>query len=529
MGLTRGKSGSFQLPNLYHLFVRVNWWEDYSVEENYSIISCDMEMMAEEWDYVNTWYPGGSSSTEKGQILVGGNVIASMTYYGPADHIATVTDVNTWFKVKKADGSATSWSSGKIYHNNDGTGSTTIATTKLWAFRAKDSHNHGFGTLSPQTIALTTIPRKSEITSAAAVNLGEACSVRWTPLSAGFQYKLKFSLGGWSHTTDYINPNTTAPYTYTGYTIPMDAANQFPSATSGTMTVTLYTYNGSTSVGESSAATFNVTVPENEDTRPTVTNLVLTAVDSPFAGVFVQGNSKVRAVFNGTGKYGANITSSKMTVEGRSYSAEHTSDYIGGYGNIKVTIAVTDTRGVTGTAEGTIYVCAYSKPQVKVSVCQRCDANGNADDSGTYLVINASRIYSKVVSGTQHNFCTLRYRYAKQGETLPNTWTPLLVAGNSNDSVQTGALLGSLAKDAIYIGEVGVIDTIGNTSETSYTILTEAVFMHEKAGGKGLGLGMYCTADNRLDVAWDAHFHGKVMVDGVTLKEFILAVISEGG
>ena len=95
--------------------------------------------------------------------------------------------------------------------------------------------------------------------------------------------------------------------------------------------------------------------------------------------------------------------------------------------------------------------------------------------------------------------------------------------------MQTGALLGSLATDAIYIVEVGVIDTVGNTSETSYTILTEAVFMHERIGGKGLGLGMYCLGENRLDVAWDAYFHGEVMIGGVTLKEYILAVISEGG
>lgn len=523
MALIRGKSGSIRLPNIYHLFVRINWWEDYSIEENYSIISADMEMMAEDWDHVGYWYPGGDSPAK---ILVGDEVIATLDYV-KAEHRADVTTTNSWVKVKK-DGEVAVWSSRKIYHNSDGTASTTIATTRLKAYRINGYKYFTFGTASPQTIVLTTIPRKSDINSAAAVALGKACSVRWTPLATSFRYKLKFSLGDWSHSTDYIEPNTTSPHTYTGYTVPLEAANQIPNAASGTMSVTLYTYSGSTEVGEAST-TFDVTVPENADTRPTVTDLVLTVVDSPFAGVFVQGNSKVQAAFTGTGKYGAEIASAKMTVEGKSYTEEHISDYISGYGETKVTIAVTDTRGFTGTAEGTIYVCAYSKPQVKVSVCQRCDANGNEDDGGTYLAIEASRNYSKVVSGTQRNFCTLRYRYAKQGETLPETWTTLLEADIGSDSVQTGALLGSLAKDAIYIVEVGVIDTVGNTSETSYTILTEAVFMHEKAGGKGLGLGMYCTADNRLDVAWDACFHGEVMVGDVTLKEFILAVISEGG
>ena len=528
MALIRGKSGSIRLTNKYDLFARINWWEDYSIEENYSIISTEMEMMAEKYDYVGTWYPGGKSADEKGEILIDGEIIASMTYFGTAEYKASVTPVNTWVKVKKADGSEAVWSSGKIYHGSDGTGSVTIESTMLRAYRASDAKNHSFYTIPAQTITLTTIPRKSEITSAATVTLGKACSVRWTPLSTGFQYKLKFSLGYWSYTTDYIKPNTTSPYTYIGYTIPMETANQIPNAASGDMTVTLYTYNDDMNVGEASA-TFEVTVPENADTRPTVTDLVLTAVDSPFAGVFVQGNSKVQAAFTGAGQYGAEIASARMTVDGKTYTGEYISDHIGGYGDIKVTITVTDTRGFTGSTEGTIHVCAYSKPQVKVSVCQRCDADGNADDAGTYLVIEASRSYSKVNDGTQRNFCTLRYRYAKQGQTLPENWTTLLDTDASGDTVQTGALLGSLANDAIYIVEVGVIDSVGNTSETSYTIMTEVVFMHEKAGGKGLGLGMYCTADNRLEVAWDAYFHGEVMIGGVTLKEYILAVISEGG
>lgn len=525
MALIKGKSGTIQFSNKYDLFSRINWWEEYSIEENYSIVYADMEMMADSYSYQGKWYPSGSTLNEPGQILIGGEVVAELHSLAGTGHYANITASNVWSPIINPDtAKAPPWSSGKIYHNSDGTGSTTIATTRFLAYRESDTKRHVFGTIAAQTITLTTIPRKSGITSAAAVTLGKACSVRWTPLSASFQYKLKFSLEDWSYTTGYIKPNTTSAYTYTGYTIPLDVAEEFPKAASGTMTVTLYSYSGSTNVG-SDSKTFKVTLPENSNTKPTISDLVLTALDSPFDGVFVQGNSKVKVAFTKTGRYGAEITSAKMTVEGKSYTEPYISDPISGYGDIKLTITVTDTRGFTGSAEGTISVYAYSKPQVKVSMCQRCDANGNANDGGTYLTISASRSYSKVA---QHNACTLRYRYAKQGETM-GAWTTLLEPGASGDAVQTGALLGNLATDAIYIVEVGVIDTVGNTSETSYTILTEAVFMHEKAGGKGLGLGMYCTADNRLEVAWDSYFHGEVMVGGVTLKEYILAVISEGG
>ena len=531
MALIRGKSGSIQFPNLYHLFARINWWEDYSIEGNYSIISAQMEMMAEDWEHIGYWYPGGDSPAK---ILVGDQVIATLNYV-TAEHSAELIATNTWVKVQE-DGAAAVWSSGKIYHNGDGTASTTIATTHFKAYRINGDKYFTFGTASPKTIVLTTIPRKSEITSASAVTLGKACSVTWTPLSAGFRYQLQFRLGAWSHTTDYITPNTTAPYTYTGYTLPMEVARQLPEAAAGEMTVTLYTYNGSAPVGEASAA-FGITVPETEATKPTIADLTLLPEDSPFPGVFLQGGSRVRAAFTGEGRYGASVASREMTVEGKTYSGDCISHPLMGYGHIRVTLTVTDTRGFTRSVEQDIYVCPYSKPQVQVRVCERCDENGLVSDSGAYLTIEAMRSYSKVMIGPdQFNFCRLRYRCARQGTALPE-WTTILEDNDQSDSVNTGALQLNLAKDAIYIVEVGVSDTVGNTSQTAYTVMTEAVFMHEKAGGKGIGFGMYCQGDNQMDVAWDAHFHGGVIIypdpnnpnECKTLHDYIKAVISEGG
>ena len=517
MAYISGKSGSFEITGKKGFTVKVAWSETYDIETNCSVVSID-SMQVQSSEYTAEYWLNGSVKVNDSPVVTFKSSSGS--------HVVNVRYKYTYYDVRSS-GNPAPWASDPIVHNSDGTMSVVIELD-FSGITTNGQNGSGWTAKASHTITLTTIPRKSEITSAAAVILGKPCSVRWTPLATGFQYKLKFSMGDWSYTTDYIKPNTTSAYTYTGYTIPMDVASRIPNEASGAMTATLYSYNGDTNIGEASA-TFDVTVPENADTRPTVTDLALTAVASPLEGVFVQGNSKVQAAFTGAGKYGAEIASAKMTVEGKTYTGEYISDHISGYGEIKVTIAVTDTRGFNGTAEGTIHVCAYSKPQVKVSVCQRCDADGNADDAGTYLAIEASRSYSKVNDGTQHNFCTLRYRYAKQGHTLPETWTTLLEGNASGDAVQTGALPVNLATDSIYIVEVGVIDTVGNTSETSYTILTEVVFMHEKAGGNGLGLGMYCTADNRLDVAWDACFHGGVMVGGVTLKEYILAVISEGG
>lgn len=523
-----GKNGSFVVPGNNGFSGQIIWSEEYDVATNASTLTINLQLKSTTYfsasgNGYRTYYPNGT-------IKVDGETALAMDS-NLGTHALEFMEMYQWWDIRGNPALPITY--GPIYHEQDGKKTVSIAVDLILA-TIDGLGGSGSYVGGSQEIELTTIPRKSEITSAAAVTLGKACGVTWTPLSASFQYKLNFTLGDWSHTTDYITPNTTALYTYTGYTIPIEVAEQIPNAATGDMTVSLYTYSGSTKVGEA-AADFVVTVPENADTIPAVTNLVLTADSSPFTGVFVQGNSKVQAAFDGTGRYGSTIVSKKMIVEGKTYTGEYISDYIIGYGDIKVTVAVTDTRGFTGTAEGTIYVCAYSKPQVKVSLCQRCNENGEADDSGTCLMITASRSYSKVVSGEQKNQCVLRYRYAKQGATLPE-WTTLLTADAEKDTVENLLLQVNLAKDAIYIVEVGVIDTVGSTSETSYTIMTEAVFMHEMAGGKGIGFGMYCQGDNQMDVAWDAHFHGGVIIypdpnnpnECKTLHDYIKAVISEG-
>ena len=524
MGLTRGKSGSFRLPNLYHLFVRVNWWEDYSAEENYSIISCDMDMMAEEWDYVSTWYPGGNSSTEKGQILVGGNAIASMTYYGTADHKATVTDVNTWFKVKKADGSAVSWSSGKIYHNNDGTGSTTIATNKLWAFRTKDSLNHSFGTLSPQTISLTTIPRASTITSAANVNLGSNCSVTWTPMSASFRYKLKFSIGSWSNTTGAIHPNTTTAYTYTGYTLPLDVAKQVLTR-SGTMTVTLSTYSDSgatAQVGAVSSKTFTVTVPENDATRPAVSMSLspTSSLKAPFNSLYIQGHSKVKATLGFDTKFNATVADSNITVEGATYTSPYESAILTQTGKQSVKGLVKDSRGYYGTIYKEIDVIPYSKPYVRAKsgetdiIAARCDASSNYSDSGTYLKIKAKVVYEKVISnGTQNNFAKIKFRYRKEGGAFSDWQTILDCKTQNSDEVITAPLLnGGLDVKSNYQVQIIASDELYDSVTVTIAVPSDNVYMDRPAGGKSMGLGGYSTGAGFLDIYWKTKARGGLSV-----------------
>lgn len=397
----------------------------------------------------------------------------------------------------------------EVPHNTSGDCTVSVRTSFATGITA--------GTIElEKSLTLDNIPRASTITSVNDVTLGDKCSVKWTPNSASFRFKLEFSIGEWSDTTDVIHPNTTSPYTYTGYTIPLDAAWQIPNVTTGTMTVTLYTYFNSDSTtheGSVSTKTFTVTVPPSA--LPKVSSIVLTPVhslDEAFDGIYIQGCSKVKAEITAETQYGSAIDYCDFTMEGKTYGKyeSYTSAYIANSGSVSVVCHAVDSRGYGGYENQPINVIPYTKPKVQNVTAERCDSEGNPDDSGTYLKISAKRVYSKVESdGVQKNFCSIRYRYkTENGEYGP--WVTILSNDNTaTDEIITSALLeGTLAIDRTYYVQVGVVDDIGNDTHTTVTIPTDKVYWHRDGAQNALGLGKYNEKTNAVDSAWDFYMNG---------------------
>lgn len=423
---------------------------------------------------------------------------------------------------------------GSIAHNSDGSKSITISGSvtgpSVSGFAAHTSKGSG-------TAKFDTIPRSSTITAAGNVTLGNNCSIKWTPASASFRYKIKFSIGNWSYTTGAIHPNKTSEYTYTGYPIPLDVANQI--GKTGTMTATLYTYSDSAAsvkVGTEDTEVFTVTVPDNANTKPTVSMSLspVSSLSSAFDGLYIQGKTRVKATLSATEKYGASIEAYSMSVDGTTYgsSAGYTSNYLATPGNKTVYGYATDNREHTGSDSQEITVLAYDPPKILNVTAARCDSNGNFSDSGTYLKIIATRSYNKVLSGSvQKNFCQIRYRYKAAAAASYGNWVSILDANNlSSDEIITGPLLaGSLEVDTTYLVEVQAIDDIGEHAETPINIPTEAVHMHRTKNA--MGLGKYAEGENLLDVGWDVHFRGEVKIGdtGMTLRDYILTVVNGGG
>lgn len=456
-----------------------------------------------------------------------------------ADYFYLDIDGSRVFSISNRTVAVGQFGSGQLTlnHNIDGTRSFSVSMS------GHGSVSFIAGEISgSQTFAIDTIARASGISSAGDVTLGNSCNVKWTPASKNYGFKLKFSVGSWSYTTGAIVPNTTAAYTYTGYIIPMEAANQIKNSKTAAMSVTLYTYSDSsctTQIGSASTGSFTVTVPNSAAPKAKMVLTPVSSLGSTFDSVYVQKMSKVKVDFTGSeGQYGASIASGVVTILGTKYEKNAAStiesNVLGWAGQVEVKLLVTDSRGYSSEISQKITVIPYDHPAIVPYtggggiVCARCTSNGTIDPSGTYLKIKAGRKYSKVEdNAAQKNFCFLGYRIAASGSEFPASYSTLIAKTNTSSDMVDVTLNAGLDLTKSYSVEIYAEDDIGQPSTIAFIIPTEEVAFHLKPGGKGAAFGKYAETDELLDIAWDLRARGRVRIgDG---DEEIIDFVTERG
>ena len=459
------------------------------------------------------WTLKGAGTGEAGYYLSGNFkvVIDGTTVYQSASRIQLYNGTVV------ASGSVT------LSHSGDGTRSFS-ASAEAGIYYV-DVNCRGSGSWS-----LPTIARASVLSYVGDITLGNKCNIKWVPKHKSFGYRMRFTLGYWTFLTEAIVPGTTAEYTYAGYVIPMEVAEQFTASKTGTMTVALYTYTDSTcstQIGSPSVGSFTVTVPQSAAPIAAMALAPVNSLGSPFNTLYIQGKTRVQADFSGSkAQYEAGIKSYSLAVAGAVDSTSpYQSNLLGASGSVTVKGTVTDSRGYSSVIAKTVDVIQYSSPAVipytgesKV-ICARCDANGKLDPSGTYLRVKAGRKYSKVESGgAQKNFCTLGYRYAVTGGSYPSAFSTLIGKdASSADTIDTILNLG-LAVTSSYSVQLCVTDDVGESSTITFAIPSEQVTFMLKQGGKGAAFGKYAEEDDLLDVAWNLKAHKGV--NGAYIKSF---------
>ncbi len=499
--MAQGNSGSFTLSGSQNFAVIINWSETYNESANTHVVSItSCQLVSYNW-YGFTYYPNGTLS------INGSTVVTFNSQTGT--HNCTIGSQSTGYPIVPAQGSsypAAPWSSGTIAGNADGTKSVSIAAN-FQCFTLAGNGGSGWSVNGSQTVTLKTIPRTSSI-SMPATAMGSANNITITRASSSFTHTLTYSFGS---ATGTIATKTSS--TSVSWTPPTSLATQIPNSTSGTCTLTCYTYNGNTLVG-TSTATVTLTVPAS--IKPTITGITATRVDGTVPsswGIYVQTKSKVTLTVTGAaGAGGSTISSYSITGGGLSYTESSvTTGFLNTSGSITFTGKVCDSRGRwSDEATVTITVVAYSAPRFNSYSTQRCTSAGASSSNGTYAKSTISFSYW---SCSGKNTITTAVAYKKSSD---SSYTSAGVTFTSGTQFIFGG--GNLSVDYSYDIRFTLTDAFGTVTVID-ALSTASVLMDFKAGGTGLAVGKVSETDNCFEVAenWD------VKVYGMLLEEFLRA------
>lgn len=294
--------------------------------------------------------------------------------------------------------------SSTISHNADGTKTLPISCT----FNPNNGL-HGTITVSA-SLSLTTIPRSSSVSVSAGV-IGSSVTININRQSSSFKHTVRYSWAGKSGTI------ATNVDTSTRWTIPLDFANDIPNSASGTGTIFVDTYSGSTKTGTQST-TLTASVPAN--VKPTFTGISLSDLNGaaqnliPNSDTFIQVISNIKVAFNGAvGSYGSSITGYYAEIVGKNQSTSSNGGSLGimNYnGTIKIRASVSDSRGRWSDArEVSVTVLEYFAPALSLSIAR------TGSTSSTLTVTRNAKIAPLTVSGSQKNSMRLTFKVARLG------------------------------------------------------------------------------------------------------------------
>lgn len=363
-----------------------------------------------------------------------------------------------------------------IRHENDGKKTFSLSAT----FSGGGGWSPGTLTLSSNSFTLTTIPRSSSVRVGAGV-IGSTITININRQNPSFKHTVRYSWAGKSGT---IASNVD---TSTSWTIPIDFANDIPNSASGTGTIFVDTYSGSTKTGTQST-TFTASVPAN--IKPDFTGISLSDLNGsaqnliPKADTFIQVISNIKVGFNGAvGSYGSSITGYYAEIVGKNQSTSSNGGSLGimnYHGTIKIRARVSDSRGRwSDTREISVTVLEYFAPALSFSIAR------TGSTSSTLTVTRNAKVAPLTVSGSQKNTMTLTFKVARLGTnafTVDNgqatgTWSSISSLVNSRAN-----LSGNYLANQSWV-VIGILEDKFTRTEFMVNVATESVvFSYDRSG-----------------------------------------------
>lgn len=392
-----------------------------------------------------------------------------------------------------------SWT-GNISHGADG--KKTLACSGSFSISGSSYLSNGSISCS---IVLDQIPRATKPTlSASTVALGSAVTIGIAPAVSTWTHNLYYRVG----TGSWVRFATGVKSNY-AWAVPLAIADNFPSATSGTITIGVNTYNGSTLIGGTQTINLNITIPAS--VVPSVSSVSVSEREQPiqlFGAGYVQGKSRFLVNSSASGAYGSRITGYRFDVGSQSYTNTSNSyemqETVRDSGTVTIKVTVTDSRGRTASRSITVSVLPYSVPQITGFDCSRCgDAKGTVNNSGEFL-----KVYMAFSVSSLNNNNTGKYKL-ECCQTGASSWTALTSGDSYNYSgtfISSTALLNSANS---YQVRLTVWDSF--TSSVIVREVGTAVRLLSYIVKKtALAIGKIPEIDNIFDVALETIFRKKV-------------------
>ena len=386
----------------------------------------------------------------------------------------------------------------RINHNSDG------KKTFSYSFSQQINITYSGANIGTKSASgngtLDTIPRASSISSISGNTIGSPITVNIDRKVSSFTHRVYYSFGSKKNSQISANAGTSATFTP-----PMSDCSLVPNAASGTATIRVDTYSGSTKIGTASK-NFTLNVPAS--VKPTIESFTAERIDGAVPsdwGVYVKGKSKAKLTISGAaaGGYGATLKSYSITGGGYTGStAEYTTGVLNTAGTITFTGKVTDSRGRTASKTVSVTVEDYAPPVIRSASAARCDASGSLQDDGAYVLVTHSLTYSSLGG---KNSLSRSYRFRRVGETSwQNTQYTETDAG---DIVGVG----NISPDYSYEIELKAEDELENVSQI-LSVSTAKVIMDWKKGGAGMAIGKVSEKDG-LEVAWPTYLHQNLQIN----------------
>lgn len=366
-----------------------------------------------------------------------------------------------------------------VRHNNNGTASFSASISSAIYYYADGTGN------GSKTWSLNTIPRASQPSvntwpdTVSSVNIGDSITIHMNK-KASFTHKVTATFG---NKTEVVTNSCVDNVVWNGFTL-AKFAGQIPNATSGTLTFTVDTMNGSKKIG---TKTVSVTANLPSTVVPSCSISSLTNTNNSF-GCYAKLLSGVKVKPTAAGVYGSTIRTLKISVtdmndKTASSGTEYTFDPFQKIGSKKITVSATDSRGRSAITSMSITVVDYSFPTARISASRGTGSTTNnfvADDTGDHAKI--SSIGS--VSGISGNTITpiLQYKVASQ-----TAWTNIPVSASSTSFNDTRII--SVSDTQAYDIRLIVRDKAGREAIATMTLPNGFATMDYKAGGDGIAFG----------------------------------------